>query len=285
MAQIDYSSVHRYWDQVKPSMLGPYMMEGFGFPAGAGRFRFKEEQRIVDRLISRQNSKGRLLDLGCGIGQWAEHFAENFSEVVAVDGSQPFHNMLKERTKDHTNISAILCNVMEYSPTGKYEVIFLGGLLMYLNQEDVILLLQRLSLLLNPGGIILCRESTVINGSESLKGEYQVTYRSKRLYCELFLQCDLSLSQSELNTPYVLLQMGCELMQTCKRMIPDRFGILKLLGHLVYGVLRLTNPWIIRIPPIFGCSFPRLKNHFFMLKRKPENISPETSRNANFSCA
>lgn len=146
MAQIDYSSVHRYWDQVKPSMLGPYMMEGFGFPAGAGRFRFKEEQRIVDRLISRQNSKGRLLDLGCGIGQWAEHFAENFSEVVAVDGSQPFHNMLKERTKDHTNISAILCNVMEYSPTGKYEVIFLGGLLMYLNQEDVILLLQRLSL-------------------------------------------------------------------------------------------------------------------------------------------
>ena len=39
--QLDYSKVRGYWGRAKPSMLGPYMMEGFGFPAGAGRFRFR----------------------------------------------------------------------------------------------------------------------------------------------------------------------------------------------------------------------------------------------------
>ena len=37
--QLDYSKVRAYWRHAKPSILGPYMMDGFGFPAAAGRFR------------------------------------------------------------------------------------------------------------------------------------------------------------------------------------------------------------------------------------------------------
>lgn len=40
MRQLDYSSVNRNWDRVTPSMLGPDIMHGFKFPAGAGWFRF-----------------------------------------------------------------------------------------------------------------------------------------------------------------------------------------------------------------------------------------------------
>ena len=49
--KLDYSVVNRYWKKVKPSIMGPYMMDGFGFPASAGRFRFDAERVIVQQLI------------------------------------------------------------------------------------------------------------------------------------------------------------------------------------------------------------------------------------------
>ncbi len=75
---IDYSSVNQYWNNARPSILGPYMMDGFGFPASAGQFRFRAEKAIVQQLTQSLNRDGTALDLGCGIGYWAEYFAQNF---------------------------------------------------------------------------------------------------------------------------------------------------------------------------------------------------------------
>ncbi len=50
MIEIDYAKVKRYWEKTTPSILGPYMMDDFGFPASAGDFRFRAESRIVQRL-------------------------------------------------------------------------------------------------------------------------------------------------------------------------------------------------------------------------------------------
>ncbi len=44
---LDYSIVNSYWKKADPSIMGPYMMDGFGFPASAGRFRFRAESVIV----------------------------------------------------------------------------------------------------------------------------------------------------------------------------------------------------------------------------------------------
>ena len=40
LPEINQTSVNRYWAEVTPSILGPYMMDGFGFPMSAGDFRF-----------------------------------------------------------------------------------------------------------------------------------------------------------------------------------------------------------------------------------------------------
>ena len=68
--QLNYSKVQAYWKRAQPSMLGPYMMDGFGFPAAAGRFRFRGECKIVEQLIGGANQEGSVLDLGSGIGCW-----------------------------------------------------------------------------------------------------------------------------------------------------------------------------------------------------------------------
>ncbi len=92
VALLDYAVIGRYWSKAKPSIMGPYMMNGFGFPANAGSYRFGAERKIVDRLIRSVSvdSGGTVLDLGSGIGFWTEYFAQRFGILVngstAIDG-------------------------------------------------------------------------------------------------------------------------------------------------------------------------------------------------------
>ena len=242
------------------------MMDGFGFPEGAGRFRFHAEVKIVQRLAAGLRPEGAVLDLGSGVGYWSEFFAGNFSHVVAVENSASLYEALRERSASHPNIKAIRGNVMEFEPTERYELIFLGGLLMYLNEADLIALLRKLLPFLSPGGMILCRESTVREGTVTRVGEYQATYRSVEAYDAVFQRSGFAIGRREINSPYVLLQMGCEIMTRWKsqRWVGER--LVNLAGRLVYWGLRLGSPLFRRLPAAVGFKFPKLTNHFFALQ-------------------
>ena len=266
MTALDYETVNRYWDQAAPSVLGPYMMGGFGFPAGAGRFRFRAECRIVERLIQVARRDGSVLDLGSGIGCWTEYFAQQFARVVTVEASRPLFEALEKRCASLLNVKYILGDVMRFKPEDQYELVFLGGMLMYLNEQDVSALLRKLIHSLRPGGIILCRETTVRQESIARQGEYQAVYRSVGNYQRIFAECGFSVVKVQMNVPYVLMQMGCEFVKKWKAHVPARLQCLAVLGHLVYWGLRISNPWIMRIPPALGCTYPELTNHFFVLQ-------------------
>ncbi len=242
------------------------MMDGFGFPASAGRFRFAAERRIVNRLIPPESSNDCALDLGSGIGYWAEHFARRFSQVVAVEASRPLYDALEKRCSPHANVVLIHDDVMAFQPTDQYDLIFLGGLLMYLNNDDVISLMKKLIPSLSPGGVILCRETTVQQGTITRQGDYQAVYRSVSDYKSIFFECDLSVLKLNVNTPYVLMQMGCELIKKWKALLPRSLQCLPLVGRLTYWGLRLGYPWITRVPTTFGLAFPKLTNHFILLQ-------------------
>ena len=153
--------------------MGPYVMDGFGFPAGAGRFRFRAECKIVKRLIHAASRDACVLDLGSGIGCWTEYFARRFARVVAVEASRPLYEALEQRCAPHLNVKLVHGDVMLFQPEEHYELVFLGGMLMYLNDEDVCSLLRKLIPSLQPGGFILCRETTVREGTLARQGEYQ----------------------------------------------------------------------------------------------------------------
>ncbi len=75
------------------------------------------------------------------------------------------------------------------------------------------------------------------------------------------------MAKVDLNTPYVLMQMGCESIKKWKANVPSKRQGLSALGFLVYWGLRLGNPWITRIPARMGVVFPELTNHFFVLRK------------------
>ena len=280
MTSLDYETVSRYWSTAASSILGPYMMDGFGFPADAGRFRFGAECKIVNRLTHDANPGGCVLDLGCGIGFWTEYFAKRFSQVVAVEASRPMYEALEERCTPYLNVKMIHGDVMLFRPEDQYDVVFLGGMLMYLNEEDVISLLGKMIPSLQPGGIILCRETTVRQGITTRQGNYQAVYRSVADYERIFAKCELSILNVKMNTPYVLMQMGCEFVKKWKELMPTPLHCLSVVGRLVYWGLRLGYPWITHVPTSLGLPYPELTNHFFVLQTDAQPTTTCTARDA-----
>lgn len=63
-------------------------------PRVRGGFRFRAETRIVRRLTRNVKENGTVLDLGSGIGFWAEDFATHFSWVFAVESSETLYQAL-----------------------------------------------------------------------------------------------------------------------------------------------------------------------------------------------
>ncbi len=241
------------------------MMEGFGFPVSAGQFRFQAELQIVERLIEGINSHC-MLDLGCGIGCWTEYFAHHFSKVIAVEASKSLFNVMEQRCDSLTNVTPIHGDVLSFEPEGPYSMVFLGGMLMYLNESDVIDLLRKLIPFIEPGGVILCRETTVRHGTVIRDGTYQVAYRSVQTYTDIFEHCGITSVKVEANLPYILMQMGCESIKKWKKIVPASLRVIPVAGLLTYWGLRLCNPWITGVPARLGCIFPELTNHFFLLR-------------------
>jgi SAM-dependent methyltransferase len=269
---LDYATVSRYWSKAKPSIMEPYMMGGFGFPASAGSYRFDAECEIVERLIRSTsiNSNGAVLDLGSGVGFWAEYFAQRFGKVTAVEASLPLYKATVTRCSQYANATLLNDDVLSFEPDGLYSMIFLGGMLMYLNESDVISLLERVTPHLEPGGIVLCRESTVRNGTLTRQGDYQVVYRSVQTYSSLFSKCGLSVEHVELNTPYLLMQMGCEFIKKWKAVVPGPLQAIPVVGGLTYRLLRMGGAALTRLPDTLGIEFPTLTNHFFVLQKDSE---------------
>jgi trans-aconitate methyltransferase len=265
VTRLDYAGVNQYWNNAQPSILGPYMMEGFGFPASAGQFRFQAELQTVKRLIEGVNSHC-MLDLGCGIGCWAEYFSHHFSKVIAVEASKSLFNVMAQQCASLTNVTPIHGDVLSFEPEEPYSVVFLGGMLMYLNESDVIKLLRKLIPFIEPGGVILCRETTVRQGTVIRDGAYQVAYRSVQTYADIFEHCGITSVKVEANLPYILMQMGCESIKKWKKIVPTPLQAIPVAGRLTYWGLRLCNPWITDIPALLGRTFPELTNHFFLLR-------------------
>ena len=266
---LDYATVSRYWSQAKPSILDPYMMVGFGFPASAGTYRINAECEIVERLIRSAsiNSDGAVLDLGSGVGFWTEYFAQHFGRVTAIEASPPLYQATVARCSKYANATLLNDDVLDFEPDNLYSMIFLGGMLMYLNESDVISLLERVTPFLEPEGIVLCRESTVRSGTLTRQGDYQVAYRSVQTYSSLFSKCGLSVDHVELNTPYLLMQMGCEFIKKWKTIVPGPLQAIPLVGGLTYRVMRMGGAGLTRLPDALGIDFPMLTNHFFVLRR------------------
>ncbi len=127
-----------------------------------------------------------MLDVGCGAGTWSEIFARRYKAVIGIEQSSLMLKATRKWVAHLPQVTILEGDVRQDLPEGSFDMIFLGGLCIYLDDKDVIALLHSLKSRLTEGGTIILRESTLHQGVYLSQGEYQAVYRSVNLYHQLF---------------------------------------------------------------------------------------------------
>src|SRR5690554_5930323 len=110
---------------------------------------FEEDKQILtERIAAEQglvfsklslNKDHNLLDLGAGVGQWAFRFAPLVKNIVAVEFSASQVEIAKQEQTERkiTNIDFIHASAEDFISTKKFDIIFISGLVLYLNEKQL----------------------------------------------------------------------------------------------------------------------------------------------------
>lgn len=97
--------------------------------------------------------RGRVLDLGCGLGNLAVAAARSGCRVVAVDASLPAVVRIAEVSRaENLGMTAVVCDVSAYRLAGEYDAIVAIGLLMFMARQPALALLAEIAHHVAPGG-------------------------------------------------------------------------------------------------------------------------------------
>lgn len=270
-AQIDDDAVKHYFDGAKDGTAASVSMmtHDYKFPVSAATYRLSKEVKTIQDWLDMVNDTGRILDVGCGAGAWAEIFGKNYKTVIGIEQSSLMLEAARKRVADMPNVQILEGDCRSDLPESSFDLIFLGGLCMYLNDTDVQTLLHSLKSRLNKGGMIILRESTVHHGEYLSQGEYQAIYRSVNLYQKLFNEVGSFHVEVRRNYGYTNLVTAEEFVNLRRKWLPFLPKDSTMLDSLTWWVLRGTTPisfWALpRILSELGIPWPRLQNHFFRL--------------------
>jgi trans-aconitate methyltransferase len=268
---INYEVVRKYFDGAADgaSAAASFMAHGQDLPAATMRYRLERERRTISDWLAAVPKSSAVLDLGCGAGAWTTTFADRYAHVTAIEGSRSMVEAARRNTRNATNVEILEGDVRVDVPERKFQLAFLGGLCMYLNDDDVVALLRALKERLIPDGPIVLRESTVPGKRRTLSGEYQVVYRSVGDYHLLFAQAGFSDVDTRRNYAYTSMEIAIELVGARRKWLSFLPRQSPLLGAMTWWCLRLASPvsfWA--LPRVFarlGIAWPSLQNHFFRL--------------------
>ena len=270
--QIDDAVVEGYFDGSGGTTAASMSMmaHGHNLPLKAVTHRVAREQRIIGEWLDAVPDSGRVLDVGCGAGAWVEIFANRYDSVIGVERSQLMVDAARNRVSYLTNAQILSGDVRRDLPEGPFDLIFAGGLFMYLNDSDAVSLLGSLKERLSVEGSIVLRESGVRSGVLLVKGEYQAVYRSVDLCRHLFEQWDIACLEVKQNLGYNDVVIAEELVSFRRKWLPFLPKDSALLGALTWYALRGTAPisfWALpKALSALNVPWPRLQNYFYLLR-------------------
>ena len=134
----------------------------------------------------------RCADLGCGIGDWSERFAEISDEVHACDVSPHF----VARTQRRVPAAIVECaDLRAYRLPRQLDLVYVGAVLLYLDDADILDLFRRIRGATVPGALVIVRDYCVFNlGRRTINfdAEFYSVHRRARELRELAAVAGLS---------------------------------------------------------------------------------------------
>lgn len=142
-----------------------------------------ETQKLLPFLELNKNSC--ILDLGCGIGRWADAIDTDICEYYGIDFSDELIELAQERI-NKPNYSFHVSTLTNLEIGRKFNVVLLIGVLMYLNDNDIISVLEQVESVCQDHAVICIREPIGLSErltlkdfySSELDDEYNAIYRT-----------------------------------------------------------------------------------------------------------
>ena len=157
----------------------------------------KEVERLYPFL--NLNSDSCVLDVACGIGRWADAIKTDVREYCGLDFSGELVEIATRRnSKDNFCFYEAAANeiqkVLNENEKGKYNTVLMIGILMYLNDGDLVDVLEQVESICEQNAVICVREPIGIKDrltlkdfySEELQDNYNAIYRTREELQECF---------------------------------------------------------------------------------------------------
>ena len=254
--QIDYQKTQQFWENrglklgVRQYLLAATLQEDL--PAIADYRDRTEKKHLFSRVAFSPSM--RVLDLGGGAGRWALTIAPHVAEVTIVDFSSSMLEIARQRAKDLSvaNVRFVKAAVTEFREDTTYDIILISGVLMYVNDDDVIRVMQNCRAMLASDGRIVIREGVKFGGRlvkneefvPQFNGNYSVIWRDPSEY-DALLKDGLTLEYVNDAFPYLIPVF------LFKRIVPLSWRGSSAGQSLLRGCLwlqSLVDPWLLLFP-------------------------------------
>lgn len=165
--------------------------------------RHEEEKKLLFENIDISGKK--VIEIGCGIGRWAEALHDKCDSFLGIDFSQDLIE-IANNSQNYENckfqvMSATDIKVDELLIKPPFDVIIFSGVLMYINDEDIQIIMDEINkigandkkiFVMEPISCLETRLTLKDFYSEGLESDYNAIYRTENEYVEVFkkLNCD-----------------------------------------------------------------------------------------------
>lgn len=195
---IDLSKVKNFWDAQakKAKFLDLERISNLEENDELHHQKIDLEQKKIMNII-KLDKNSLVLDLGAGVGTWSRLFSKQAKKVVSVEYSKDISELAvaKITFEGIKNIDFVTMPAQNYLSEEKFDVIFISGLLIYLNDKECETLIKNCAGQLRQGGQLILRDGTSINDKDYLindefsKGlglNYSAYYRTSKKYISMF---------------------------------------------------------------------------------------------------
>jgi len=202
--KLDYKKIKFFWDLRSERLFDgdSFSITNLEEDKALQKKKLKLEYKKINNFIS-PSKNYKVLDLGAGLGYWSTYFAKRCRSVVAVDYSQKMIEKSKKNAMDAgiQNIDYIVDDVVRYKSNEIFNLIFISGVLIYIDDRKIHPLLNNINNYSEQGTYLLLRDGTgrtkphsiIGKHSEQLNAEYNAYYRTRRNYIEIFNQIGFKL--------------------------------------------------------------------------------------------
>ena len=198
--EIDNNSTKEFWENRANNINNLQTVLLGSDKTGIEQNTRNEHEKLIVESVVKQIQNPRILDIGCGIGRWAENLINQFDSYTGVDFSEGFINFASEKFANYTNIKFYnnsILNLDKEILDSKFNFIICTGVLMYVNDTNLSKFFKTLKQMTNTCNIqnIYIQESISIMEnrltlnqfeSKDLKTNYNAIYRTKQEYEEYF---------------------------------------------------------------------------------------------------